>query len=301
MLVVYQSDAWGGRDLRTIGLTVAAVGLLGLFPLSQRRISEPLVPPDLMRNREIQTLCLCALVICQLFFIVLLYFTQYAMKFLGDDPVLAGTRVVPFMLTYGVISYFGGPLCKYLGTRRLIVTGLMSAIIASFFLGFVGPGGGWLGFNGSLVLLGIGVGAVIPTISVRAIETVGTARAGLVSGITFMCQLAGAAVMLAINTAIFARVSAGRLRQFFAAENVTLNDSQNAAVAAVLRGAGSIHELPKSLASEAGDAAHLVEQAYTDGLQVVLWFSAALVVVVLALVMRFVPRQETSPKLGTPL
>lgn len=295
MLVVYQSDAWGWDDFRTIGLAVAAVGLLGAFPFFERRAPEPLVPPDLLRNREIQTLCLSALVICQLFFIVLLYFTQYAMKFLGDDPLLAGTRVVQFMLTYGVISYFGGPLCRHFGTQRLIVIGLASATVASILLGSIGPGGGWLAFNGSLVLLGIGVGAVIPTISVRAIETVGTAKASLVSGITFMCQLAGAAVMLAINTAIFALVSASRLKQLLAAENVTLTSAQNGAVEAVLRGAGSIHELPASLAAEAGDAAALVARAYADGLQVVLWFSGALVAVALALVLRFVPR-KLSPR-----
>ncbi|MEJ0089294.1 MAG: MFS transporter [Limisphaerales bacterium] len=291
MLVVYQVDAWGWRDLRTIGLAVAALGLLGAFPFFQSRTAEPLVPPDLMRNREIQVLCLCSLVICQLFFIVLLYYTQYAMKFLGDNPVQAGSRVVQFMLTYGVISYFGGPLCRFVGSRRLIMIGLISATAASTLLALVGPGGGWLAFNGSLVLLGVGVGAVIPTISVRAIETVGTAKASLVSGITFMCQLAGSAVMLAVNTAIFASVSTQSLKSLFASQNVSLTSSQNAAVEAVFRGAGSIHEIPKSLVTEAGDAAELVTRAYGGGLQIVLWISAALVAVTLALVIKYVPKK----------
>ena len=295
MLLVYQSDDWGWRDGRTIGLAAAAAGLLVAFPIVQKRIRDPLVPPDLMRNREIQTLCLSTLVICQLFFIVLLYFTQYAMKFLGEDPMRAGARVVPFMLTYGVISYFGGPLCKALGNRRLIVIGLCSAIAASVLLGFVGPGGEWLGLYGSLVLLGVGVGAVIPTISVRAIEVVGTARASLVSGITFMCQLSGAAVMLAVNTVLFATISSNRVNALLAGENVTLTASQQTVVESVLRGAGSIHEIPESLAREAGDAAHLVQEAYTDGLQIVMWFCAALVVVTLLLVLRFVPRNPDSP------
>ena len=123
------------------------------------------------------------------------------------------------------------------------------------------------------------MGAVIPTISVRAIETVGTAKAGLVSGITFMCQLAGAAVMLAINTVICASVGASSLKRLFASQNITLNASQNVAVEDVLRGAGSVHQLPRSLACESGDIADLAARAYADGLQVVLWFSAALLVV----------------------
>jgi MFS family permease len=292
MLVVYQSDDWGWKDWRTLSLAVAAVGFLGAFPFVERRIHEPLVPPDLMRNREIQSLCLCSMMICQLFFIVLLYYTQFAMKFLADDPVRAGMRVVQFMLTYGVISYFGGPLTKLLGSQRLIVIGLVFTGLAAAILGYSGPGAGWAVFNGSLVLLGIGVGAVLPTVSVRAIETVGSAKAGLVSGIMFLCQLAGAAVLLAINTAIFAVVSAARMNQFFAADNISLTAGQQAAVDAVLRGAGSIHEIPASLVSETGDAARLVERAYADALQVVLWISAALVVATLVVVLRFVPRRN---------
>lgn len=299
MLFIYQSDDWGLGDFRTIGLAVATIALLGLFPFFEHRTREPLVPPDIMRNREIQTLCLCTMVMCQLFFIVLLYVTQYGMKFLGQDPVQAGMRVVQFMLTYGVISYFGGPLCKWFGSRQLILIGLVSATAASVLLGLVGPGGGWLAFNGSMVLLGIGVGAVIPTISVRAIETVGTSKASLVSGITFLCQLAGAAAMLAINTVIFEAVSAGRVKQLFDTQNVTLTASQQTAVGALLNGPGSIHEIPAALVKDTGNAANLVAQAYGDGLQVVLWFSAVLVVVVLLLVLRFVPR-KSQPSLPAP-
>ena len=76
-----------------------------------------------MRNDEILVLCFCAVIICQLFFIVLLYFTQYAMKFLGNDPMWADARVVQFMLSYGVVSYFGGVLYGFLSARRLILGG----------------------------------------------------------------------------------------------------------------------------------------------------------------------------------
>jgi hypothetical protein len=177
--------------------------------------------------------------------------------------------------------------------------GLASATTASVILEWVGPGGGWLAFNGSMVLLGIGVGAVIPTVSVRAIETVGTSKASLVSGITFLCQLAGAAAMLAINTVIFEAVSAGRSNQLFGEQNVTLTSPQQTAINALLRGPGSIHEIPAALAQEAGDAGNLVERAYGDGLQVVLWFSAALVVVTLLMVLRYVPR-KLEPSLPAP-
>ena len=294
MMVVYQVQSWGWASAKTLGLLALAAVLLGAFPFIEKRAREPIVPLDLMRSREFQTLCLSVMVICQLFFIVLLYYTQYAMKFLGDDPMRAGFRVVVFMLSYGVVSYFGGPLSRMFGTRRLLVIGLISATVASVLLGVVGPGAAWLPFHALMVLLGIGVGAVIPTVSARAIATAGTEKAGLVSGITFMCQLAGSAFMLAVNTAIFTAVSALRLDQAFAREGVTLTAAEEAAVGNVMAGAQNVPQLhlQNHTVAQVGDLAGIVSQAYLDGLQVVMWFSAVLVVLALALVLRFVPGEK---------
>ncbi len=294
MTVVYQSQSWGWTNPKILGLSALAVGLLAAFPFIEKRAPEPLVPPDLMRNREFQTLCVCVMVICQLFFIVLLYFTQFAMKFMGDEPVEAGLRVVVFMLSYGVVSYFGGPLTKLFGTRNLLIAGLIAAGIASVLLGVVGPGASWLPFNALLGLLGIGVGAVIPTVSARAIETAGAAKASLVSGITFMCQLAGSALMLAVNTAIFTAVSASRLKQLFAKEGVTLTSSEEAAVGNVMAGAQNIHQLhlQNHSIAEVGDLAQIVTESYLHGLQVIMWFSAVLVLFSLIRVLQCVPGRK---------
>jgi hypothetical protein len=71
------------------------------------------------------------------------------------------------------VSYFGGVLYGFFGPQRLIGAGLVCAGVARALLAIFGPGAGWLAFHGSLMLLGIGVGAVIPTVSSRAIEAAG--------------------------------------------------------------------------------------------------------------------------------
>ena len=295
MIVVYQAEAWGWTNLKTLGLSALAIVLLGLFPVVEKRAREPLIPSDIMRNREILVLCFCAVAICQLFFIVLLYFTQYAMKFLGDDPMWAGARVVQFMLSYGVVSYFGGVLYGFFGARRLILAGLVCAAVASALLGIFGPGAGWLAFNGSLILLGIGVGAVIPTVTTRAIEAVGLDRSSLVSGIVFMCQLSGAALMLAVSTAVFSAVSARDLQASLARDGIVLAPDQRQAVEEIISGARTVHTLPLRTAAEVSDLAGIVERAYHSGLSVVLWLSAALVLISIVLVLRLV-RPSAAPQ-----
>jgi len=289
MVVAYQVETWGWFDVKTLGLIGVAVLLLGAFPFVEHRVSEALVPPELMRNREFLSLCVAAMGICQVFFIVLLYFTQYAMKFRGDSPMWAGARVVPFMLSYGVVSYAGGPLYARFGARRLLVWGLVATILAGALLAAGGMDrSGWV-FNGSLILLGLGVGAAIPTISTRAIETVGVARASLASGVTFMCQLSGAALLLAITTAFF---TYGSHRAFFAEVvrgGLTLSPPQLDTVNTLLAGAKTLHTLVKHPALYSPAVISAVTHAYQSGLQLALWISAALVVIPLLLVLRYVP------------
>jgi MFS family permease len=300
MTAVYQGDDWGWLDGRTLALAGVAVALLIAFPLIENRVEEPLVPPDLMKNAEFMTVCLCVIVICQLFFIVLLYFTQYAMKFLGDDAVVAGTRVVQFMLTYGAISYFGGPLTERLGARTMMLGGLVFSIAACIALGIMGAGASAIPYNLGMILLGIGVGALIPTAGAVAIETVGMERASLASGILFMAQLAGAAVLLAINTAIFAALASSALDRRTAEAGIQLDSAARQDAVNILAGAETIHQLPPS---EIGKYPHLQEiltAAYGEGLAGVLFISAGLAFVGLLLALRFVKaddagRQSTPP------
>jgi MFS family permease len=217
------------------------------------------------------------------------------MKFQGDDPMWAGVQVVQFMLTYGVVSYFGGPLYARFGARRLLTAGMLSAVVASTVLAFCGPGASWLPYNGALVLLGIGVGAVIPNISARAIETVGVARAGLVSGITFMAQLSGSALMLAIGTVIFAKVSSASMEKQFLNEGVHLSESQWKAVGEIMTGPQTFHNGPVQTIDQVPHLAQILSGAYQSGLQTVLGLGAVLVGLTLLLVLRYVPQKKPAP------
>ncbi|MGA2051887.1 MAG: MFS transporter [Opitutales bacterium] len=293
MIAVYQVDSWGWASAKFLGLFAVALVLLGAFPVVEHRVSDPLVPPELMRNREFISLCLAAMGICQVFFIVLLYFTQYAMKFHGDSPMSAGACVVPFMLSYGVISYLGGPLYAHIGARRLLVVGLLATIVATALLAAGGMDRqGWL-FNSLLILLGIGVGAVIPTVNTRAIETAGIARASLTGGVTFMFQLAGATLVLALATALFTTGSHHALDQRLTQDRLTLGPAQQQTVATILSGAKTIHTLVKTPVLDSGPLRTAVTAAYQSGLQLALWASASLLVLILLLVLRYVVPPNT--------
>ncbi|MEM7146904.1 MAG: MFS transporter [Verrucomicrobiota bacterium] len=295
MIVVYQYDDWGWTDTRTIVCSVVALTFLVAFPFHENHTAHPLVPPNVLRSPEILTLGFCVLILCQLFFVVLLYVTQYAMKFLGEGPADAGTRVIVFMLAYGAVSFFCQQLYQRFGKRRLLIFGLICGAIAAVSLGIIGPGAEGLSYNLAAVILGIAVGAVLPTANVAAIDYVGTAQAGMISGIMFMIQLAGAAAMLAVSTAVFASVSHSHLNDAFHKENVTLTAAQDADARSIIRGAKTIHQIPPSLTTDIADVIPIIRDAYNAGLRAVFFLSAILVSVALIFTLIFVKHPKAPP------
>jgi len=145
----------------------------------------------------------------------------------------------------------------------------------------------------------VGVGAVIPTVSTRAIETAGTERASLASGIQFMCQLSGAALLLAVGTAIFSMVGTAQLGKGIARDGIVLTPAQNAVAASVLEGAQRSTLIHTSSTRVDELVISAVDAAYRSGLAAAMTLAGVLVVVALILVLRFVPASEKKPSRGS--
>ena len=65
-----------------------------------------------------------------------------------------------------------------------------------------------------MVVLGVGVGLFYSSITTAAVTALDPSRSSLAGGIVYMCQIAGGAIGLGLNTAIVASASiAGRRHQ----------------------------------------------------------------------------------------
>ena len=74
-------------------------------------------------------------------------------------------------------------------------------------LSFLDAGSSYLSLVPGMVVLGIGVGLFYSSITTSAVTALDPSRASLAGGIVYMCQIAGGAIGLGLNTAIV--VSAG--------------------------------------------------------------------------------------------
>lgn len=190
--------------LRWVSALLAAVLLAG-FGVRQARAAAPLVPPAVLRSRAVslgnlaQVLTVAAMMGFQ--FATALYLQQA----LGYAPAATGVAMVPVALVIGVVALrFAGPLIARWTARRVLLAGL-GLLLAGFALLVVLPGRTYLtDLLPALVLLGLGAGLVMPSVTSVVMSDADADTAGLTSGLANTGQQVGGAIGIAVLAAVSA-------------------------------------------------------------------------------------------------
>jgi len=137
------------------------------------------------------------------FFAALLYLPQFMQKQLGYSPLEAGVGILPFLATFGVVSFVAGPLYNRIGAKTLAVIGAACITVAPFLLSQVSEGSTYGSLVPGMFVLGVGIGSFYPTATTAGVTSVDEAQSSLAGGILYMCQIAGGAVGLGLTTSVF--------------------------------------------------------------------------------------------------
>ena len=193
----------GFDDPLILGLFAVGAALLTGFFLVERRQGEgALVPNDVLSNRVFAAACLAVLLMSAIFFSALLYLPQFTTKILGYSALRAGVALLPMMGVFAITSFIAGSLYARLGARLMVSLGAGILAIGMFLLSRVDPSSTYAALVPGMVVLGIGVGLFYSSITTCAVTALDPSRSSLAGGIVYMCQIAGGAVGLGLNTAI---------------------------------------------------------------------------------------------------
>jgi MFS family permease len=182
---------------------LAAVVLLAGFGLRQARAAAPLVPPRVLRSRSVslgnlaQVLTVAAMMGFQ--FATALYLQQV----LGYTPAQTGFAMVPVAAVIGVAALRGaGPLIARFTARRVLLGGL-GLLLAGFAVLVLAPGTAYVtDLLPALLLLGLGAGLVLPSVTSVVMSDADADTAGLTSGLANTGQQVGAAIGIATLAAV---------------------------------------------------------------------------------------------------
>jgi MFS family permease len=199
-----QSNSWGWTDPKTVVLLVVATILLAAFAPIERRVGRrALVPYQVIGNPTLAGSCFAIFCISAAFFAVLLYLPLFMQHQLGFSPLEAGAGIVPFLASFGAVSFLAGPLYNRLGAKALVVFGSAFVALGAFACSFVTRDSSYASLIAGMLLLGVGLGSFYPTATTAGVTSVRESQTSLAGGIFYMFELIGGSVGLALTTTVF--------------------------------------------------------------------------------------------------
>jgi EmrB/QacA subfamily drug resistance transporter len=243
VLLVYavvEAPDTGWGDVRTILLLAGSAVLLAAFALIESRHRAPLVPLRILRSRTLVGANAVMLLIGTVAVAMPFVLTLYAQQVLGYSAVKFGVSSVVLAVAVTVGAIVAQDAVLKVGFRPVAATGMALMGAGSLLLTQVSVSGSYFGdiFFGLLVC-GPGIGLAFVTATVAALAGVAEHESGLASGLSNTALQIGAALGVAIVSA----VAVSRSEDYLAANEdanalVVLNEGFQSAFLAVVVLAG---------------------------------------------------------------
>ncbi len=193
----------GWNTARTIA-ELAGVGvLLVLFVLNERRHANPLVPLSIFRIKGLAAADVTQIIAMAGFYSMFFFITLYMQNILHFSPTRAGAAYVPVTICVAISAGICSKLFVRIGTRPIIVAGALIAAGGVFWLSQITVHGSYLSdLLPGLVIMAFGLGAVFVGVQTAANAGVPPDKAGLAASLVNASFQLGAALGLAIFSAI---------------------------------------------------------------------------------------------------
>jgi EmrB/QacA subfamily drug resistance transporter len=200
-------DGWGSTAI--VAELSAAVALLVVFLLVQRRVKSPMLPLGLFKRPDFSGAQVAAFSISASFFALFLYTTLYLQNVLGLSAIEAGLVYMPGTLVMFVVSGLSAQLASKVAPGAMIAGGLalVSAGIALFLN--VDASSSWTALVPGLLVASIGTGVFNPAVSAVALGSAPQQMSGLAAGVNDTFRQAGIAVGVAAFGAMVPGIGLG--------------------------------------------------------------------------------------------
>jgi len=158
---------WGGREYpwrspQVVGALLASAVLLGIFALIERRVREPILPFDLLRNQTVASSVACMALVGAAMFGTISFVPLFVQGVIGTSATSSGIVLTPLMLGAVITSFLSGQLVSRTGRYRPntlfgpVVLGVGMLLLADM---GVGTTNGEAARN--MVIAGIGLGSMM--------------------------------------------------------------------------------------------------------------------------------------------
>jgi EmrB/QacA subfamily drug resistance transporter len=200
-LVKAPDVGWGAT--RTIAeLAVAGLALVA-FVANELRVANPLVPMSILRVRGIAVADATQMIAVAGFLPMFFFLTLYMQTVLHYSPIQTGTAYLPLTGGFIIAASISSQLFARIGTKPVILVGAVIAAGGLYWLSRIPLDGSYVSdILPGLLVASIGLGGVFTGVTTAANAGVSEDEAGLAAGLLNTGQQLGAALGLAILSAL---------------------------------------------------------------------------------------------------
>ncbi len=192
---------WG--KARTIGGLAAAAILVIAFVANERRQRNPLAPLQIFRINGLGFADATQLIAFAGFVAMFFFLTLYMQSVLGYTPIQTGLAYLPLCFVIGICAGIASQMLTRVGTRPVIVVGAVISAAGLYWLSRIPVHGSYLSdLLPGLLVISVGFGPVFVGVTTAANAGVPPETAGLAASLLNASQQLGAALGLAIFSAL---------------------------------------------------------------------------------------------------
>jgi len=201
-LVRGNTAGWG--SLEVLGTLIAGMLSAVLFVFWELRAREPMLPMRLFHSRAFASGNAVGFLMFASLFSAVFFMAQFLQTSLGQSPLHAGLRLIPWTGTVFIVAPIAGALVDRIGERPLLVGGLLLQAVGFAWVALVARAGlPYSEMIAPLILAGTGISAALPAAQNAVMSAVAPGQIGKASGTFSTMRQLGGAFGLAIAVAVF--------------------------------------------------------------------------------------------------
>ena len=188
-------------------VTLALAGgvvLVASFLAWERRTRNPMIPLELFARRGFAAANAVSFFMYAGLFGALFLMSQFLQTALGESPLEAGIRILPWTATPMIVAPIAGTLADRYGNRPFMAVGLaLQAIGLGWVAAIADPGVSYAELGIALTVAGVGTSLCFPTVANAVLAAVPAREAGVASGTNSALRELGGVFGVAVLAAVF--------------------------------------------------------------------------------------------------
>jgi len=206
--VTFAGDKYEWNSWQTYAMTGGALVLVLLFVLVESKVSQPIIPMRLFRNRTVALSSVASLFVGVAMFAGTIFFSQYFQLARDKSPTMAGVMTIPMIGGLFVSSTLSGLIITRTGRwKGWLVSGALLLTAGLGLLGTIRYDTEYWHVAVFMAVMGVGVGMMMQNLVLCTQNQVAPADLGSASSlVTFFRSLGGAIGVSALGAVLAHRI-----------------------------------------------------------------------------------------------